>query len=76
MIENISNKNRANTACTGFVGVCAVFKHFSGFGFYLLPNSYPSRPQTSKRKPLTQAVSLLPCMVKVIIKKKGVYDGR
>jgi len=29
------------------VGVCAVYNHFSGFGFILLSGSYPARPQTS-----------------------------
>ena len=28
----------SNKACSGFVGVCAIYKHFSGFGFFLLPN--------------------------------------
>jgi hypothetical protein len=26
------------------VGVCAVFKHFSGFGFFLLPGRIHARP--------------------------------
>jgi len=26
-----------NKACSGFVGVCAIYKQFSGFGFFLLP---------------------------------------
>jgi hypothetical protein len=39
--------NRANIACTGFVGVCSVYKYFSGFGFILLSGIYLARPQTS-----------------------------
>ena len=41
------NQKRANKACSGFVGVCAVYKHFSGFGFFLLSGIFPARPQTT-----------------------------
>ena len=37
----------SNKACSGFVGVCAVYKHFSGFGFFLLSGIFPARPQTT-----------------------------
>jgi len=36
-----------NTACSGFLGVCAVYKHFSGFGLFLLSGIFPARPQTT-----------------------------
>ena len=34
---------RPNTACTGHWGVCRIFKHFSGFEFFLLPNIVHAR---------------------------------
>jgi hypothetical protein len=33
-----------NTACTGRWGFCDIFKHFSGFEFFLLPNRIHARP--------------------------------
>ena len=36
-----------NTACTGQVGVCAIFKRFSGFEFILLPGRVHARPPAS-----------------------------
>ena len=36
-----------NTACSGCVGLCAVYKHFSGFGFFLLTGIYLARPHTT-----------------------------
>jgi len=41
------NTTRANKACSGFVGFCRIFKHFSGFGFFLLSGIFPARPQTT-----------------------------
>src|SRR3990172_9386413 len=32
------SKTPPNTACTGQVGFVAIFEHFSGFEFFLLPN--------------------------------------
>jgi len=36
-----------NKACTGRWGFCAVYKHFSGFEFFLLPNRVHARPSAS-----------------------------
>jgi len=36
-----------NKACTGRWGFCGIFKHFSGFGFFLLPNIIHARPSAS-----------------------------
>ncbi len=33
-----------NKACTRRVGVCAVYKHFSGFGFFLHLKPFPTPP--------------------------------
>jgi hypothetical protein len=33
-----------NTACSGQVGTRRIFKHFSSFGFFLLPNRIHARP--------------------------------
>jgi len=33
--------------CTGRWGFCAIYKHFSGFRFSLLPNSFSARPSAS-----------------------------
>src|SRR3989304_1659231 len=45
---------RANKACTGRWGFCAIYKHFSGFEFSLLPNRVHARPSAMLRecKPL------------------------
>jgi hypothetical protein len=40
-------KNLPNTACTGQVGVCAIYKHFSHFEFILLPGRVHARPPAS-----------------------------
>jgi hypothetical protein len=40
-------QNLPNTACTGQVGVCAIYKQFSGFEFILLPGRVQSRPPAS-----------------------------
>jgi hypothetical protein len=42
-----NSQERANKACSGFVGFCGIFKHFSGFGFFLLSGIFPARPQTT-----------------------------
>jgi len=34
----------ANTACTGRRGFAATYKHFSGFGLFLLSGIFPARP--------------------------------
>jgi hypothetical protein len=39
--------------CTGRWGFCRIFKHFSGFEFFLLPNRIHARPGAG-----TQAVGL------------------
>jgi hypothetical protein len=36
-----------NKACTGQVGFCGIFKHFSGFEFFLLPGIVHARPPAS-----------------------------
>jgi hypothetical protein len=36
-----------NKACTGRWGFCGIFKHFSGFGFFLLPNRIHAHPSAS-----------------------------
>jgi hypothetical protein len=38
------NKPAPNTACTRLVGVCAIYKHFSRFEFFLLPSIVHARP--------------------------------
>jgi len=40
--------------CTGRWGFCRIFKHFSGFGFFLLPSRVHARPSAMlrERKPL------------------------
>ena len=38
--------------CSGRVGVGAVFEHFSGFEFFLLPNRVHAHLSASQRKPL------------------------
>jgi hypothetical protein len=43
----------SNKACSGRVGVCAFYRHFSGFGLFLHLKPFP-RPPT---RPLTQTVS-------------------
>ena len=40
----VHNKNAPNKACTGQVGFVAVFEHFFGFGFFLLPSIVHARP--------------------------------
>jgi hypothetical protein len=40
-------QNLPNKACSGFVGVCAVYKQFSGFEFFLLTNRIYPRPQSA-----------------------------
>jgi len=36
-----------NKACSGLAGFCAIYKHFSGFGFFLLSGIFPARPPTT-----------------------------
>jgi hypothetical protein len=43
----ILNSKAPNTARSGFVGVCAIYKHFSGFGVFLLSGIFPAHPQTT-----------------------------
>jgi len=33
-----------NKACSGRLGFCGIFKHFSGFEFFLLPSRVHARP--------------------------------
>ncbi len=40
-------KAMPNIACTGQVGFVAIFKHFSGFEFFLLPSIVHARPPAS-----------------------------
>ncbi len=47
-IDPCSNPQKTpNTACTGQVEVCAIFKQFSGFEFILLPSRVHARPSAS-----------------------------
>jgi len=41
------NKKTPNKACTGRWGFCAIFEHFSGFEFSLLPSRVHVRPSAS-----------------------------
>ena len=45
--NKIAAKMLANKACTGRWGFCRIFKHFSGFEFFLLPNIVHARPPAS-----------------------------
>ena len=38
-------KTAPNKACAGRLGFVAIFKHFSGFGFFLLSNRIHARPR-------------------------------
>jgi hypothetical protein len=40
----VSSEQVAHTACTRRVGFCGIFKHFSGFGLFLLPSRIHARP--------------------------------
>jgi disulfide bond formation protein DsbB len=40
-------KNAPNKACIRRVGVCAIYKHFSGFRFFLLPNIVHARQKSA-----------------------------
>ena len=59
---------RANEACTGQLGLCGIFRPFSGFGFFLLPGRVSVLPTCQYRQPLLfqqpatlyDACSLLP----------------
>jgi hypothetical protein len=44
---SLQNQKRANKACTGRWGFCAIYKQFSGFKFFLLPNRIHARPSAS-----------------------------
>ena len=46
--RNVANQqSQANKACTGQVGTVRLFKHFTGFEFFLLPNRIHARPSAS-----------------------------
>ncbi len=51
--DSVSQK-RANTACTGRWGFCAIYEHFSGFEIFLLPAESTPAPA-----PVTQTVGRL-----------------
>jgi len=40
----LEQQKTPNKACTRQVGFCAVYKQFSGFEFFLLPNTIHARP--------------------------------
>ena len=44
--------------CSGLAGFCAIYKHFSGFGLFLLSGIIPAR------QPLTQTVVTLHSLIK------------
>ena len=46
-IKIVARRALPNTACTGRWGVCAVYKHFSGFEFILLPSRVHAHPSAS-----------------------------
>jgi len=43
----LNQQTAPNKACSGRVGFCRIFKHFSGFGFFLLPNLIHARPHAT-----------------------------
>ena len=43
----LHGKKRANKVCSGRVGFVAIFKHFSGFEFFLLSNIFHARPHAT-----------------------------
>jgi hypothetical protein len=48
MVEMDAIKNTtANKACTGRLGFCGIFEHFSGFEFFLLSSIVHARPAAS-----------------------------
>ncbi|MEK6753484.1 MAG: hypothetical protein AABZ00_14600 [Chloroflexota bacterium] len=58
-----------NTACIGRWGFCAIFKHFSGFEFLLLPSRVHTRPsagnairwlETKKRSSHVSGIERIP----------------
>jgi hypothetical protein len=40
-----------NKACSGLAGFCAIYKHFSGFGLFLLSGIFPARPHVLRITP-------------------------
>jgi hypothetical protein len=40
----LHNSTPPNKACSGRVGVCGIFKHFSGFGLFLHLKPFPTPP--------------------------------
>lgn len=47
-IKKVLSENYApNKACSGLVGLGAVFKPFSGFGFFPLPSRIHAHPQAA-----------------------------
>ncbi len=48
-----------NKACSGRVGVCAIYRHFSGFGFFLLPSRIHARPPAANASRWVLALTTL-----------------
>jgi len=44
---SLASQEMPNKACTGQVGLVAIFGHFSGFGLFQLSGIFPARPQTT-----------------------------
>jgi hypothetical protein len=44
---SLASQKRANKACAGCWGFCAIYKHFSDLEFFLLPNRVHARPSAS-----------------------------
>jgi len=45
--EHLKLVKAPNTACTGRWGVCAIYEHFPGFEFFLLPSRVHAHPSAS-----------------------------
>jgi len=45
--NTLNVKEPPNKACSGFLGVCAIYEHFSGFEFFLLSGIFPARPKSA-----------------------------
>jgi hypothetical protein len=68
-----------NKACSGWWGFCAFYKHFSGFGLFLLSGIFPARPTTTNAN--RWAVHLGAEAVAISLRGFGAYalsqfDGR
>jgi len=44
---SLAQQKTPNKACSGLAGFCAIYKHFSGFEFFLLPSRIHARPHVT-----------------------------